>query len=306
MATKTKWYCCTKCAEVDSYEVYDDGDTSFPRGEYLVHRDYIMVADTREEAEQELIDFGVIQWLDTMVGITPAQPTADTPPAAPRMNYIKCPHCDGNGGKRYTHLGGTSGIMTGFQECKHCNGTGSIEATATPPAAPSETTEKWGKPSRVRDSDLLYDATDVAALQTDLAAARAELDTLKANYNPHLTSKIFSEQTLRLQAAEKAIEAAKEYIAVLEAESASRLNALNEKAEELRREWQRAENAEAERDDLRRKLGELMRRANDVIQTAHVDWLEPDHAEFADHYTLLDDYLKQLSKIPAKKGASDV
>lgn len=57
------------------------------------------------------------------------------------MNYIKCPECDGNGGKRYTHLGGTSGIMTGFQECKHCNGTGSIEAPAQPPADTPPTLE---------------------------------------------------------------------------------------------------------------------------------------------------------------------
>ena len=39
-----------------------------------------------------------------------------------------------------------------------------------------------------------------------------------------------------------------------EAESAGRLTALNEKAEEVRREWQRAEAAEAERDQMREAL----------------------------------------------------
>lgn len=32
----TKWYACKKCRHVESYDIYDDNTTSFPRGEYLV------------------------------------------------------------------------------------------------------------------------------------------------------------------------------------------------------------------------------------------------------------------------------
>lgn len=35
-----RWYCCSKCNEVADYE--ESGEwTSFPRGEWMVHRDFI-------------------------------------------------------------------------------------------------------------------------------------------------------------------------------------------------------------------------------------------------------------------------
>jgi hypothetical protein len=50
-----KWYCCPKCNVVEEYAVFDNGDTSFPRGEYLAHRDYFVSGfPTKEEAEQWL------------------------------------------------------------------------------------------------------------------------------------------------------------------------------------------------------------------------------------------------------------
>lgn len=46
-----KWYCCSKCNEVNYYYVHDDGTTTFNRGEFLAHNDYLTTGfDTKEEA----------------------------------------------------------------------------------------------------------------------------------------------------------------------------------------------------------------------------------------------------------------
>ena len=52
----TKWYCCSKCKVVDSYAIDENsGDTTFPRGEFLAHSDYITTGmETRKEAEDWL------------------------------------------------------------------------------------------------------------------------------------------------------------------------------------------------------------------------------------------------------------
>ena len=50
-----KWYCCSKCNRVDYYYVHDDGTTSFNRGEYLAHNEYLTTGfDTEEEARVQL------------------------------------------------------------------------------------------------------------------------------------------------------------------------------------------------------------------------------------------------------------
>lgn len=49
---ETKWYACEKCRRVESYDVYDDNTTSFPRGEYLGHWDYL-VTGLKSQAEAE-------------------------------------------------------------------------------------------------------------------------------------------------------------------------------------------------------------------------------------------------------------
>lgn len=55
MFPQKRYYCCEKCRKVGSYEVYANGDTSFPRGEYLAHRDFIVSDfETRTEAQQWL------------------------------------------------------------------------------------------------------------------------------------------------------------------------------------------------------------------------------------------------------------
>ena len=53
---KRKWYCCTKCQEVASYIVDDEtGETTFPRGEFLGHNDYITTGfDSKKAAEKGL------------------------------------------------------------------------------------------------------------------------------------------------------------------------------------------------------------------------------------------------------------
>lgn len=56
MTNKIQWYCCSKCGIVESYKVYSDGDTSFPRGEFLVHQDFIVAGmNTKQEAQEWLI-----------------------------------------------------------------------------------------------------------------------------------------------------------------------------------------------------------------------------------------------------------
>ena len=49
----TRYYCCLKCKKVGSYAVDEDsGDTTFSRGEFLAHNDYIITGyKTRQEAE---------------------------------------------------------------------------------------------------------------------------------------------------------------------------------------------------------------------------------------------------------------
>jgi len=48
----TRWYCCEKCQEVDSYQQYPDGHNTFPRGEFIAHRDFLTTGfKTKEEAE---------------------------------------------------------------------------------------------------------------------------------------------------------------------------------------------------------------------------------------------------------------
>ena len=38
----TRFYCCSKCKETGSYAIDEhSGDTTFPRGEWLAHNDYI-------------------------------------------------------------------------------------------------------------------------------------------------------------------------------------------------------------------------------------------------------------------------
>jgi len=46
-----RWYACEKCQEVDSYYLLDDKMTTFPRGELLAHRDYLVTGfKTEDEA----------------------------------------------------------------------------------------------------------------------------------------------------------------------------------------------------------------------------------------------------------------
>lgn len=55
---KQKWFCCTECEHVQEYYILPNGDTTFPRAEYLLHGlkyDYITTDfDTKEEAEDYL------------------------------------------------------------------------------------------------------------------------------------------------------------------------------------------------------------------------------------------------------------
>lgn len=54
----SKWYVCYKCNIVDSYAIDEhSGDTTFPRGEFLAHNDFIVTGiKTKEKAEQLLKD----------------------------------------------------------------------------------------------------------------------------------------------------------------------------------------------------------------------------------------------------------
>ena len=54
----TKFYCCYKCQTVGSYGVdTHSGETTFPRGEWLVHQSYIVTGmASRQEARQLLRD----------------------------------------------------------------------------------------------------------------------------------------------------------------------------------------------------------------------------------------------------------
>ena len=52
----SKFYVCYKCNEVGSYAIDEhSGDTTFPRGEWLVHNDFIITGiDTKKEADKLL------------------------------------------------------------------------------------------------------------------------------------------------------------------------------------------------------------------------------------------------------------
>lgn len=65
---KTLWYACGKCNDVESYETWNDGrDNNFPRGEFLVHRDYMVTGlKSREEA---------LEWLAWLRLPEPRPPT---------------------------------------------------------------------------------------------------------------------------------------------------------------------------------------------------------------------------------------
>lgn len=54
----TKYYCCFKCNKVESYAIDESsGDTTFSRGEYLTHNEYVVTGfKTRKEAETCLKD----------------------------------------------------------------------------------------------------------------------------------------------------------------------------------------------------------------------------------------------------------
>lgn len=64
-----------------------------------------------------------------------------------------------------------------------------------------------------------------------------------------------------------------------EAESAARLRVLNAKAEELRAEWIRAENAEAELQHLRIDLADERRRIHDFLYVEPLQLAEQEEAE---------------------------
>ena len=44
---------CGLCEHIIHYTIDDDGDTTFPRGEWLAHQDYIVtgIGETREKAD---------------------------------------------------------------------------------------------------------------------------------------------------------------------------------------------------------------------------------------------------------------
>ncbi len=51
-----KFYCCEKCDKVGDYWILPGGSTTFDRGEFLGHRDYLTASmDTLEEAEKALL-----------------------------------------------------------------------------------------------------------------------------------------------------------------------------------------------------------------------------------------------------------
>ena len=53
-----KWYVCYKCNEVDSYAINPNNqETTFPRGEWLVHNEHIVTGiNSKIEAEKLLHD----------------------------------------------------------------------------------------------------------------------------------------------------------------------------------------------------------------------------------------------------------
>lgn len=53
---KTRFACCEICRHVVEYQEFDSGDTDFPRGEWLVHRDSITTGFRTAEAAQEWLD----------------------------------------------------------------------------------------------------------------------------------------------------------------------------------------------------------------------------------------------------------
>jgi hypothetical protein len=52
----TQYYCCSKCKTTGSYAIDEEtGETTFPRGEFLAHRDFLTTGmRTKEEAEDRL------------------------------------------------------------------------------------------------------------------------------------------------------------------------------------------------------------------------------------------------------------
>ena len=58
---KCYWYCCVKCNEVNEYCEFEDGTSSFPRGEWLAHEDFIVTGfKTRDEAEAGLSKYAYL------------------------------------------------------------------------------------------------------------------------------------------------------------------------------------------------------------------------------------------------------
>lgn len=51
-----RWYACQRCKRVDHYYELDDGMTTFPRGEFLGHRDYLATGFESEADARKWLD----------------------------------------------------------------------------------------------------------------------------------------------------------------------------------------------------------------------------------------------------------
>jgi len=52
-----RWYCCEKCNEVNEYNIYDNGDTDFPRGEFIVCGNKYDALTTGFKTEKEAAEY---------------------------------------------------------------------------------------------------------------------------------------------------------------------------------------------------------------------------------------------------------
>lgn len=218
-----------------------------------------------------------------------------------------CERCNGSGSRENP--------FDGFiRTCPECNGTGiHTEAPAQPPAD-TPPTFKQGDKVRVDNPgsalhneegeyqhELYTDHSAVIFPQLSKHAKSIWTHTLRlveADTPPAAPSDVTPMSIYRELMAREEKARAMDAIENECPDCASRLVALNEKAEEARREWQRAENAEAERDDLRRKLEAVLDATYVFTEQLRVEEAMADEAGYqvsdSDEIPIIARYFREL------------